>query len=122
MERRKVMLGNANDKIVRITWDTDSYNKYIGVNGNIGNSNNFHYSNLLKVSSGNYVYRFSCTYNTERNTRIHGYDDSGNWVRQLAYELTRKGDYTMPFLVSSDIQYVRISNTYLAENESLTKA
>lgn len=106
---------------IAITWDSASNNKYIGENGVIGNSSNFHYSNLLSVDIGDYTYNFTTNDSNGRKTRIHGYDNSGQWVRQLTFADTSQGDYAMRFSITDDIKYVRISNTTFVISESLVK-
>lgn len=108
-------------KDIPITWDSTSNNKFIGANGVIGSSVEFHYSNLLEVNTGYYIYSFTTNNSAGRKTRIHGYDDSGQWVRQLTFKDTAQGSYTMLFSVTNDIKYVRISNLIPTVSESLSK-
>ena len=99
---------------VTIVWNPDSDGKFIGASGNPGASPNFHYSEYLPVTKGKYLYHFSTTDGgTNRQTRIHGYDASKNWVRQVGYQATSSGSYSIEFVVEADISYVRISNTRL---------
>ena len=119
IEHRRRLMGSTVAPIP-IVWDANSTGKYIGANGNIGNSANFHYSSLLPCQTAIFNYKFSFSgATTDRRTRIHGYDAGGNWVRQLVYELTYNGDYAMPFTVTNDIKYIRISNGIQATNESI---
>lgn len=120
--RRRVLLKNTDTRVIPITWDAGSNNKYIGADGKIGTSNLFHYSNPLRVTVGDYVYRFVCTANIGKQTRIHGYNASGEWVRQLAHMSTGAGTYEISFSVSDGIRFVKISNgTAGVSNETLTK-
>ena len=105
---------------VPITWDVESDGKYIGADGSIGQSSSFHYSDLLPVTQGEYRYTFTASgFATNRNTRIHGYNSSGEWVEQLAYESTQNGTYNIDFTVPVGISYIRISNAKNVTNESV---
>jgi hypothetical protein len=98
---------------VSITWDAQYDGKYIGANGTVGTSVDFHCSNLLPIDYMiTYAYSFVSNLQTSFATRIHGYDADGTWVKQLAYRTQESSSGTLDF-VNDDvtIKYIRISNT-----------
>lgn len=104
-----------------ITWDANSVGKYIGADGTIGDSELFHYTNPIFAVVGKHKFTdvYSGSGSTARRTcRIHGYDSNGSWVRQLAF-VTNAVDANIEFEITSDIKYIKISETSLASNETL---
>ena len=113
-----VNVGKNTANAVTVTWDAEGDGKYIAQKGGVVESANYHYSNLLPVSVGDYVYIFSVTgTQTSRNTRVHGYNSSGEWVKQLTFQSTQNGVFVLPFTVDSDIAYIRVSNIKVATDD-----
>lgn len=100
---------------IPITWDANSEGKYIGATGAIGSSPDFHYSDLLFVGAGNAEFSFNYS-GSQMAVRIHGYDEDGNWVRQLAYAAQISTGRSLQFTITSDISYIRISIAEIATN------
>lgn len=93
----------------------NSNNKgYISKSGVITVDETSTYTDLIPVNLGD-VYSFECTtvsVNGDTNRRIHGYNSSGTWVKQLTSGTTaantveyRKISATIP----ADISYIRVS-------------
>ena len=105
----------------------NSNNKgYISKSGVITVDETSTYTDLIPVNLGD-VYSFECTtvsVNGDTNRRIHGYDSSGTWVKQLTSGTTaantveyRKISATIP----AGISYIRISFRNQDTNVRITK-
>lgn len=99
------VISQAEEKSV--TWDADYNGKYIDAEGNVQTNANYHVSNLISMKYG--YGRFSYTYTGTATTRIHGYDENGNWIRQLATGSGGTGTIVVQFEIASDIKKIRIS-------------
>lgn len=100
---------------VPITWDVNSDGKYIGANGAIGSSGDFHYSNLLPAAPGDAIFSFD--YNGgQMAVRIHGYTENGTWTQQLGYAVNVVSGQTINFEIPVNVKYIRISISASATN------
>jgi hypothetical protein len=92
-----------------ITW---TYGYSIGQNGAISSSTTFRYSSLVPISVGEY----SIVIDTKQptlNTRVHGYDSNGDWVKQITvFSNSTTGIFSFTFAVDDTIKYIRISVGY----------
>ena len=72
---------------------------------------NSQYSNLIKVKSGEkYTWSLVSNRATAGNNRIHGYNASGEWVRQVDFSQAAAGAaYTLTVTIPSGVSYVRLS-------------
>ena len=99
--------------------------KYIGGNGSIGNDNVSHYTGLIPVEPGE-TYTVSGTASPSRvgNKRYHGYDATGKWVKQLAYngDVPVSTDFEQTMTIPSGVYYMRISVLMLDTNVQLEKS
>ena len=95
----------------------------INQNGVITASETFRYSTDSSVKPFNY-YKFTCKHNTNdgSNYRIHGYDASGNWVKQIKVLFVNvAGNYEIPFYIDdATIKTVKVSMTKTATNYAIT--
>lgn len=96
---------------------------FIASNGSIQVNNSLRYSDLIPLKPGNYLYSSYDKYNGGSiNTRIHGYDENGNWVKQIAYQGVNGGqEFIIPFVITENLPYIRVSTlieNYL-DNEKL---
>jgi hypothetical protein len=91
---------------------TEVQNYHINENGVPTSDTLSKYSALIAVESGNYIMGMYVTVTTSGNKRIHGYDANGNWVRQLAVATAPHSAQrvTLPFTVTSDIAFIRLSH------------
>lgn len=86
-------------------------NKYIGANGNIGGELFQHYTeNYSSVMAGTYC--LSMYRGNGGTFRLHGYDGSKRWVRQLSTEALNPGTgrYKKTVTIPDGIAYVRFSS------------
>ena len=87
---------------------TETINKFINDSGTIVNNNNYAYSDFIAVKPGQ-TYTASLQLQTGApagTLRIHGYNDSQNWVQMLyGTSGSQRGTVTIP----SNIKYVRLS-------------
>lgn len=92
---------------------TNITGKYITAGGKISNGADAQYTDLIPVTAGE-TYIWSLVSNRENggSDRCHGYNSSGNWVRQIAWQTTGKG-VGLPFFllatIPNGISYVRLS-------------
>jgi hypothetical protein len=86
-------------------------NYYINASGQIVASNGFAYSNLIPVKQATYMLSGRNTENITSNKRVHGYDENGDWVKQITYvAVTRISDYSTSILIDdASIKYIRLS-------------
>ncbi len=88
---------------------------YIGANGNPSAQAGDWYTDLIPVSQGDHIYVSGYHNQTDNgNKRLHGYNASGTWVRQLNYaavpaKSTLPAYYTTDAVVPSGVAYVRFS-------------
>lgn len=88
---------------------------YIGANGNITAQEGDWYTDLIPVSQGDHVYVSGYHNQSDNgNKRLHGYNASGTWVRQLNYaavpaKSTLPAYYATDAVVPSGVAYVRFS-------------
>ena len=71
-------------------------NSAISATGAISTNNNFHYVENINVHEGEYILVYISN-GANNNTRIHGYDNNGNWLRQI--ESSASGTVTTPIIV-----------------------
>ena len=112
---------NLYDNIFIPIFDENSYGKYIGENGQISNSENFHYTDYMPVFNGNWVYSLVKQITSGGITvRVHGYDAGKTWIKQLGYlSLTSaSSNSSIPFEVTSEIKYIRVSTSTLFTDET----
>lgn len=106
---------------------------YINASGVITSSSGFEYSTLISVKNGCYritYYPNATSYSPAKHTRVHGYDSSGTWVKQIQdYAETGSSDRRdVYFITDSSIKQVRISTSqaftllYLGEYESVSES
>ena len=85
-------------------------NYYISATGVFTPSNAAHYTELIPVENKVYLLVYVSN-GVNNNTRIHGYDENGQWVKQIV--VSASGTNTNPIMVdvpvSSDIKYIRLS-------------
>lgn len=93
----------------------NSNNKgYISKSGVITVDETSTYTDLIPVNLGD-VYSFECTtvsVNGDTNRRIHGYNSSGTWVKQLASGTTAANtveDRKISATIPAGISYIRVS-------------
>ena len=68
------------------------------------------YSSLIPLETGQYVHLYGVTTAQGRILRVHGYNSSGEWVRQLANSTKAQiGQYFVTLAITSDIKYIRIT-------------
>lgn len=86
-------------------------NYYINASGQIVASNGFAYSNLIPVKQATYMLSGRNTENITSNKRVHGYDENGDWVKQITYvAVTGISDYSTSILIDdASIKYIRLS-------------
>lgn len=92
---------------------TNITGKYITAGGSISNGDDAQYTDLIPVTAGE-VYAWSLVSNRENGgqDRCHGYNSSGNWVRQIAAQTAGKGVGSPFFLLATipdGVSYVRLS-------------
>lgn len=95
-------------------------NKYIGPSGQTGSENGQHYTeNYSAVLPGTYC--LSMLRGTGGRIRLHGYDGSKHWVRQLKAESLDGGSsyYSTALTIPDGIAYVRLSSTAAITNQQL---
>lgn len=90
---------------------TDTAGYYISANGTITASVSYSYSALIPVTEGQkYIFRGHNSRDASESKRLHGYDSSGNWVRQIGYvNAPALGDYSLVETIPTGIAYIRIS-------------
>ena len=93
--------------------NTRTLNYSINASGQEVSTNNFCCSALIPVNEGANILSYYSTLTSLTITRVHGYDASGNWVKQIDYRENRAmGILTLPFNVSSGIKYIRFGMWY----------
>lgn len=98
---------------------------YINASGVMIQDNGFSYSQQIEIQQG--IYRLSGICGTEGlqnyNKRIHGYDENGNWVEQIAVLTVEKNKYfSFNFTINnSTIKYIRLSLLETDEKIILTE-
>ena len=106
-------INKTGKNLLNTTWNNGYY---ISVDGTITAETNSCYSDLIYLPNGTYC--FSAFSKGIGNKRIHGYDSSGNWVRQLNYASSTANNYfDVSFTITNDIKYIRISMAKL-DNET----
>lgn len=101
----KDISGSAN-YIDGIGW-TDGYS--ISESGAISAASGFRYSDLIPISDG-YYYLSYIPNGQNRNTRIHGYDSNGTWVKQIGVTANYTGTSQIIFDFWCDgVTSIRIS-------------
>ena len=96
----------AKEIVNEITW-VEGYS--IKENGSLEANTYFHYTNQIPVKDGIYVYTYAGP-GSNQNTRIHAYDENGNWIKQIL--LSKSGTSTTPITVNipcSGYSYIKIS-------------
>lgn len=97
------------DNGTNFTWDSSSSGHYIAADGTIGNSENFHYSNLTPVIGDRVVVSFNYS-GSAVTVRIHGYDKDGVWLANLANATGVTSAKTISVDTSNnDVVYIRLS-------------
>lgn len=95
-------------------------NKYIGPSGQTGIENGQHYTeNYSAVLPGTYC--LSMLRGTGGRIRLHGYDSSKSWIRQLHEASVDSGNYyySTALTIPDGIAYVRLSSTAAITNQQL---
>lgn len=95
-------------------------NKYIGPNGQIGSESGQHYTeNYSAVLPGTYC--LSMLRNTGGKIRLHGYDSSKSWIRQIHEASLNGGNYyySTAITIPDGIAYVRLSCDAGIKNQQL---
>ena len=95
-------------------------NKYIGPNGQTGSENGQHYTeNYSAVLPGTYC--LSMLRGTGGRIRLHGYDSSKSWIRQLHEATVDSGNnyYSTAITMPDGIAYVRLSTAVGITNQQL---
>lgn len=85
--------------------------KFINQSGGIANNYVLRYSDLILLQSGSYLFSATDKYNGGTiNTRIHGYDANGSWIKQIAFQ-SKNGneEYNIQFSVPEECVYIRVS-------------
>jgi hypothetical protein len=95
--------------------ETNIEGYYIGSNGKMTAQEGDWYTDLIPVNQGDHIYVSGYHNQTDNgNKRLHGYNASGTWVRQLNYaavpaKSTLPAYYTTDAVVPSGVAYVRFS-------------
>lgn len=109
LSRAEVMV-NVPNMVDGATW-TDG--AYIAEDGTITQSEPMHYSSLIELTSNQVEYTLCFVPKGENRTmRIHGYDEDGNWIKQLVGVHSSRLTPGVPAygsFVGSDCKYCRIS-------------
>lgn len=88
-------------------------NGYINASGAIQTDGVSVHSAPMIVAEGE-KYTFSGkvpTTSTSGNKRVHGYDESGNWIQQLAYQAVASGaSYVITVTIPSGVKYAKVSH------------
>lgn len=97
-------------------------NHYISANGVIGSESGNHYSeNFSPIKSGSYC--ISVPRNASHNLllRLHGYNESKQWVKQIWTEVVGPGSslYQTQVTIDDSVSFVRISSASLATDIQL---
>lgn len=92
---------------------TNITGKYITVGGNIKDGADAQYTDLIPVTAGE-TYMWSLVSNRAGggNNRWHGYNSSGNWVQQIAFNSSGQGlglPFALTAVIPNGISYVRLS-------------
>ncbi len=107
---------------ISIVYDESTIGQYIGVDGTIGSSETFHYSNPVPVDyEGVYCYSFEY-YTSESGftMRIHGYDINGDWIKQICSQSHVSSPKTIRFSIDDQsIKTIKISISKNIQRESL---
>lgn len=108
----------------KLNRNTEILNAYINATGGIASGNKFAYSDLIPVKQTNYIFSGRCekidgSSTAFYNKRIHGYDENGNWIKQINYERVEiNHDFSILVTINdSRIKYVRLS--YVMNDTSL---
>lgn len=84
--------------------------KGMNASGNITDNSSFAVSDFMPVNESNLFLSFTKDDSQFRRYRVHGYNENGIWVKQIAvYELTDAGSYNYSEDVESGIKQIRIS-------------
>lgn len=95
--------------------ETNVQGYYIGANGTMTAQAGDWYTALIPVSVGDHIYVSGYHNQTDNgNKRLHGYNASGTWVRQLNYaavpaKSTLPAYYATDAVIPSGVAYVRFS-------------
>ncbi len=82
----------------------------IGSTGSIVTNSDFKHTNLIKVDGSKCKISFSKTVSNTKTFRLHGYDASGSWLRQLdATAFTDIDDYLFEIALQNDVAYIAYS-------------
>lgn len=88
-------------------------NGYINASGAIQTDGVSVHSAPMIVAEGE-KYTFSGkvpTTSTSGNKRVHGYDESGNWIQQLGYQAVASGaSYAITVTIPSGVKYAKVSH------------
>lgn len=101
--------------------NTCTHGYYISQSGSITKdlNNPSMYTTLISVTSGK-TYTFSGVCGLVGNKRIHGYDSSGSWVKQLGYvnqnTLSLGDEFEASVVIPTTVSYVRLSCSEPDEN------
>lgn len=88
-----------------VTWTTGG----ISENGAINSTSGFRYSSLIPVTNSDYTFTYIPN-GQNRNTRIHGYDSNGTWVKQIMYQGSGSLTTEQNFMFHvQNVSYIRIS-------------
>ena len=103
-----------------VTTITEGYS--IQANGNISSNSNFNYINNCEVIPFE-TYKYKARHTAEGGTtyRVHGYDASDNWVKQIAaLSISKVDDFEIKFKIDNpNIKYVKVSMSILTSNYEL---
>ena len=95
--------------------DTNIQGYYIGANGKMTAQEGDWYTDLIPVNQGDHIYVSGYHNQTDNgNKRLHGYNASGTWVRQLNYAAvpansTLPAYYATDAVVPAGVSYIRFS-------------
>lgn len=84
---------------------------YIQPDGTIATNADFLYTDLIDVTKGSIIYAsMTNPGNIARYTRVHGYDESGNWIEQInATQIQINSTAEYSFDIPEGVKYIRIS-------------
>lgn len=84
--------------------------QYIAEDGTIVSNDSFAISELIPVVAGICQVSYTSTEDRFRNIRLHGFDSSGQWLRQLAvFTQNSAGSYEFDTTIANDIAFIRLS-------------
>ena len=95
---------------IPITYDAESDDKSINASGEIISYTGYHYTNLLPVIT-DVCYRFTFNFfsSTKYIIRIHGYDASGVWVKEIIGDDFNMDADILFAVADQTVKYIRIA-------------